>query len=118
MEVQFSESPAQRQREPLAHVPTTSMGNKGVVAEVGTPKWALDDLIDVDHAYQFPRTAQDHETTVVTGLPKPLEVGPERLRRARRRCPPTKESPAASSGSKEARLIERGWSLQLNSHNF
>jgi hypothetical protein len=116
MEMQLSESPAQRQREPLAHVPTTRMRNKRVVGEVGTPKRAVNDLVDVHHAHQFSRSAQDDETTVVGGLPKPLEVRPVGLRRARRRRPPPKKSPAASSRSEEARFIERGWSLQLNSH--
>src|SRR5437879_4191538 len=34
MEMQLSESPADRQREPLAHVPTARMRNKRVVAQV------------------------------------------------------------------------------------
>jgi hypothetical protein len=92
------------------------MRNKRIVAEVGTPKSAVNDLVDVDHAHQFSRNTQDYETTVVGGLPKPLEVRTVRLRRARRRRPPPKKSPTASSSSQEARFIERGWSLQLNSH--
>jgi hypothetical protein len=99
MEMQLSESPAERQREPLAHVPTMRMGNKRVVAEVGTPKQAVNDLVDVDHTHQFPRGAQDYEPTIVGGLPKPLEVRAVRLGRARRGRPPPKESPAASSSS-------------------
>lgn len=114
VETQLAESPAKRQREPLAHVPTTRMRHERVVAEVGTPKRAVNDLVDVDHADQLSRSAQDHETTVMGGLPKPLEICAVRLGRARRRRPPPQERQAASSSSQEARFIERGWSLQLN----
>src|SRR5713226_8769810 len=47
METQLSEGPPQRKREPLAHIPTTRMRNERVVAEVGAPKRAMNDLVDV-----------------------------------------------------------------------
>src|SRR5262249_50867264 len=97
MEVQLSERPAQRQREPLGHVPTSRMRNKRIVAEIGAPKSAVNDLVDVDHAHELAGCSQDDETSIVRGLLKTAEILAIRLRRAGRRRPPPKENPAASS---------------------
>ena len=92
------------------------MRDKCVVAEIGAPKGAVHNLVDVDRAHEFARRSQDDEAPVVGGRPQALDVRAIRLRRAGRWRPPSKEGPAAASSIQEARFIERAWSPELNPH--
>src|SRR5262245_5416823 len=46
------------------------MRNERIVAEIGAPKSAVNDLVDVDHANELAGCSQDDETSIVRGLLK------------------------------------------------